>query len=511
MRSRGSCTPMGCKVGLTGRRIIILLAVFPAMTSGAVGQEVTSPQIIDPRPSYVVGFSELSSFELSPENRYIATSLPRLIVESLDADSLGFAHTYSAEEADSYAGKLIREQVDLARRALSSSVRQRDALLFDRAATDERIQRADDAVTEAREKLEALNRMEPAQVELADEKPVAFWDGLSLGRLLEPVGISGELAPDPESLQTIASSANLDLLIWGTLEEIASGYITVEFHAYSPNGGAASLERAGTTALTSDIGQEAEFVADEIAAAIVGRPWASVTVDTDVGDASIYVDGQLAGFGRASVRYLHPGDIPVEVTAPGYEKVQRTLSVGDRETAELDVVLQPVTARTVRVESAPADADVYVDSVWTGRTPISLTASDHPLVVRLRHDGYLESRFVLTTDSPDRIARALLPDTVVWADELAEKRGGFYRSLTWFVLSVPVTMILNGVYNSVLSAYPPDDGGELSPDNRISFARLGNITYWASWGSLLVNVGLAVNVGINLFDYLRVGEGAHNQ
>ncbi|MBU8912711.1 MAG: PEGA domain-containing protein, partial [Spirochaetales bacterium] len=244
-------------------------------------------------------------------------------------------------------------------------------------------------------------------------------------------------------------------------------------------------------------------------------PWGSVYVQTDVNDAAIFVDGELVGFRQASARYLSPGDVAIEVTATGYPTERRTARVTDRQTTEVVFQMEPVVRHVVRIESAPAGADVYADSVWAGRTPFELSVSDAPLVVRLRRDGYLESRFVLTSDSPDRVARALLPGSLSWAEEIAQKRDGFYRSLTWFVLSVPVTIILDGAFQSIESAYPSDDVYAALPaeerEKLVPFARLGNIFYFASGGAVLVNLGLLVNVGINLFEYLDVGEGAHNQ
>ncbi|MEE8441103.1 MAG: PEGA domain-containing protein, partial [Spirochaetia bacterium] len=411
----------------------------------------------------------------------------------------------------SYAESLIDRQAELALRALSAAVRQRDLLLFERNVTTDQRERADQTVTTARATLEGLELLDPSALELNSEKPLAFWSGRAAGRLLDAVPVNDELEPDPEGLAEIARGADLDLLIWGTVEEI-QGYLKVDFYAYSPYGAEIDLADAGTVALPSDIGREAEIIAGEIAAVLLGRPWGSVHVETNLDAAAIFVDGDLAGYGQASARYLSLGEVEVEVTANGYRTERRTVAVTDRQTTAIVLEMEQLVNRVVRIESAPAGADVYVDSVWAGRTPLQLNVPDGQSVVRLRRDGYLESRFVLTGDGPDRVARVLLPGSLNWADEIRLKRGGFYRSLTWFVLSVPVTMILNGVYLSVQSAWPPPGVPvDVTPANLATFGQIGNIFYWASSGALLVNLGLLVNVGINLFEYIDVGEGAHNQ
>lgn len=494
------------------RRSVIAAFLMLLIADLGISQEQgVVPPVADPRDHYTVGFSQLSAPGLPAEYRYVASSLPRLVVDSLGADAEdGITHTYADSEVRGYASSLIDAQLQAAIRTLSGAVRERDDTFFNPAATADQRDRVDQAAADARAAVDQLRTLAPTDVHVAADKPLVFWDGRSTGRLLDPVELDDHFLPDPGSLDRIAHGADLDLLIWGIVEEIR-GYLKVDFYAYSPYQVGMDLSDAGTVALPSDIGQEAEIMAGAVASVLLGRPWGSVHVVTDVEDAAITVNGKLIGYREVRARYLEPGEATVEARAAGYRSVTHTVAIADREQAEVDVHLEPLVGRTVRIESAPADADVYVDSVWTGRTPTQLVVPDRPQTVVLRHEGYLESRFVLGSDTPDRVARVLLPGSLNWSDEIAAKRGEFYNSLSWFVLSVPVTMILNGVYQSVFGAYPPTDDGELPPETRISFARLGNIFYWASGGALLVNLGLLVNVGINLFEYLDVGEGAHNQ
>ena len=105
----------------------------------------------------------------------------------------------------------------------------------------------------------------------------------------------------------------------------------------------------------------------------------------------------------------------------------------------------------------------------------------------------------------------MLPDTIDWGAEIREKRDGFYGSFSWFVLSVPVVMLLNGAYQNVLAAFPRVDSGELTVTERTAFAQLGNILYWSYLGAALISGGLLVNTVISLLDYIAAGEGAHYQ
>jgi hypothetical protein len=151
-----------------------------------------------------------------------------------------------------------------------------------------------------------------------------------------------------------------------------------------------------------------------------------------------------------------------------------------------------------------------VDSVWVGETPLSYEFPPGNASVRFRKPGYLESRFVVGPDSPPVVSRALIRDDVDWTVELKQARDGFYQSFSLFVLSVPATIVLRGSYLNLENAIIAGNAS-LDTDRRNELVRRANSLYWASWGSFLVNAGLLVNVVINVIEYVRVGEGAHNQ
>ena len=266
-------------------------------------------------------------------------------------------------------------------------------------------------------------------------------------------------------------------------------------------------------------GLDAPLVAGETAKAppppppppLLGRPYATLEVVTGDPDAAVAVDEILRGFGSVRAPYLRAGSHRILVSASGRPSVAREVDLGAGDVRVERIELPAPTARTVRIQSSPAGADVYVDSVWVGTTPIEHDFPAESTIVRLRRDDYLESRFVVDGASPALVNRALLPASVDWSEEIRDRRDGFYSALTWFVVSVPVTLLLNGGFESVRGAFPPGDSDELSQDELERVARLGNILYWSSIGGVLVNVGLFANLLISIFDYIEVGEGSHNQ
>ena len=487
--------------GSSGLAVVLVCAVVARI--GALPEAVERALPAD-RTVFRVGIVELTGDVLSPEARVAAVTFPRLLYELLAKID---ERDLSDDELRAYASIRLRSAVLSAAGTLRAAVESRDRLLFAppptnpaaRAAAEEQRARADAAVRTAREQLDLLSATDPGQVPTPSRRPLEYWAGHTAGRLLEP-------GPDDRArhLSRLAESHDLDLLVWGTIHEIA-GYLAVDLFAYHR-----FLERsvpAGSTiARPEELGLDAQVVAREVALVMLGREYSTLEVATGDPAAAVTVNGVLRGFGRAEAPFLRPGPQDVRVQVDGRTAARTVeLAPGERRLEEIEP--PSLAARAIRLRSSPPGADVYADSVWIGRTPLEHEFPVTPTIVRLRHEGYLESRFVVDGSSPDIVSRAMLRDTIDWSVELRDRRDEFYQALTWFVVSVPVTILLHGGYESVRGVWSQD----LAPPERQRLGRLGNIFYWSAIGSGLVNAGLFVNLLISIFDYIQVGEGPHNQ
>ena len=534
------------------RRLVLLVAGILALcaVSGVADTEVgasdpladdlarptsLSPIVAEalppPREAFTVGIAELSTSDTSAEARVAAVTFPRLLYENLSRID---SRDLTTEELVAYARRRREQALEEAATRLQAAVEARDRLLFDREVTENRVSASTQAVDEARSLVEALRDTDLAAVPADDARPLRFWDGHAEGRLVgapggaergdaavpavQTGGLSSSSAEAPahghgrRELRRTAREQELDLLIFGVVETLPSrdtDYLAVDIYAYHRFMDTVT-SIGGTISLPEELGLEAPVVAREAASALLGRSFASLVVRA-AADAAITVDGELVGYGEASVPYLRPGTHELVAQAAGYEPVRREveLEAGDERKEVLELATR--TVRTLRLRSSPGGADVYADSVWVGTTPLEVELPPEPTVIRVHRPGYLESRFVVDRETPDAVTRALLPDSINWSNELRTARDDFYQSLTWFVLSVPVTMLLNGGYEAVRGAFPPEGSEALDPADAASLGRLGNLLYWSSMGSLMVNVGLFANLIITIFDYVAVGEGPHNQ
>lgn len=458
-----------------------------------------------PREEFRVGFAELQTASLPPERRFIAATFPRLLYEELRTSK---SRLLSRVELNAYLSQRIADARESAGRRLTAAVDARDLLLFRPEVTAEQRERAQHEVLQARAEFQALEDANISATE-GQERPVAFLSEVESGRLLPPIQFAQGRVPVSSAVHATAEESDLDYLIFGLAEEQA-GYTIVDIYGYHRFLESVEL-LTRTTRLSEEVGEDAPAVADEMASLLLGREWATLLVVSERPDAAIRVNGELVGFGRAEVRYAKPGEYSVSARVAGFERVteQIALSSGERTVVTLEFLRSEGQRTTLR--SSPTGADVYVDSLWVGRTPLVYPFPSGSSVVHIRSAGYLESRFMVDAESPPVISRALLTEQIDWTVELREQRDEFYRALGYFVLSVPVTVLLWGGYQNVLGTRASPDLSLLPPQEDARLVQLGNTFYWSALGGFAVNTGLFINMIINLLDYVAVGEGAHNQ
>ncbi len=114
----------------------------------------------------------------------------------------------------------------------------------------------------------------------------------------------------------------------------------------------------------------------------------SISINSDIPDAKIYIDGEEIATTPETITGLTPGKYTVEVKLDGYEDWSEIIEVeADKENA-LTVTLQ-MKAGTIMIESEPTNARLYLDGKDVGKaseTIKSILPGKHLLEARL--DGY---------------------------------------------------------------------------------------------------------------------------
>lgn len=202
------------------------------------------------------------------------------------------------------------------------------------------------------------------------------------------------------------------------------------------------------------------------------QPVGAIQVTTNPAGATVTLDGLDPRTAPYTYQNVAPGPHTLMATLDGYEPLSRSVVVTSGATAQatLTLVRVPTTVGSLHVTSTPAGADIYLDGVYRGPSPITiggLSTGTHTILLRLAgYQEYTVSTTVVagqTTELP--VALAALPPTVGSMDVVSYPAGasvfldGSYRGQTSpnDALDIPnlppgdhaLVLSLDGYYNYV--------------------------------------------------------------
>ena len=93
-------------------------------------------------------------------------------------------------------------------------------------------------------------------------------------------------------------------------------------------------------------------------------------------------------------------------------------------------------------------------------------------------------------------------DGLVYTDRFELEKSAFYQSLGWFIVSLPVTLLSYGTFNSYQSLLDTLSAAEWSREkNSLTFGYFGTQTIF--WISATVSISLATNSIVRLIRYIK--------
>ncbi|MDD1681330.1 MAG: PEGA domain-containing protein [Methanoregula sp.] len=119
-------------------------------------------------------------------------------------------------------------------------------------------------------------------------------------------------------------------------------------------------------------------------------PYGTIYVESSPPGAIIYVNGANHGHSPATITNLYPGTYTIKAELAGFEDFTTTTTISGPTRSPVYFTMVPDnTGNGLYVVSTPSKADVYLDGVPKGVTPlmlISTTPGSHAILVRL--SGY---------------------------------------------------------------------------------------------------------------------------
>ena len=146
---------------------------------------------------------------------------------------------------------------------------------------------------------------------------------------------------------------------------------------------------------------------------------AALFVSSEPRSAEVRIDGVPVGVsGVLDVIGLQPGRYELEVRLDGFLPDVRTVDLRSGDTRFVHVVLTEVAGGSIRVTSVPS-ARVYLDGVYAGESPVTLTSLPGDRAVRVERPGFQGASFGVGVRNfrvhrIDAILEPLSPTVLVW-------------------------------------------------------------------------------------------------
>ena len=467
---------------------------FAVVSLLPVYADAVTVTVRDTREFWRIGFGVFDVDGAASEFAFLGRSVPLLLRERLSEID---AHTITPAERRTYARSLVDAEIVREGRRLTDAVQRRDGAYFgtgDEAARERTRLAAREDIRAARERIALLEEMSLDDVEIPSTKPIRMVQGES------------GLLPAVVFPERTSREHDLDLIVFGTIEMLGE-YVFVDATAYSTLAGKVVASEYDVV-LPTEIEDAVADIADRLADFVAGRDWGDIVVRTGDRSVRVFLNDRHVGYGDTTVRFLETGLHTVRIVHHGAPAVVRTVTLDHREQLVLDLEYPTVVTEPVTIESIPPGASVYQNAVYVGVTPIAIPTPwkvDH---IRLTNEGYRDSQFLLTPDSPATVSRALTIDDFDAEQRLTDRRNAFYRSLGHFVLSVPVPIVLFGVYRDYLTVFSATEGSS-TISGREDIARTGLTAYYGGWVSVGLSGALLFRAVRDLVRYISVGEAYH--
>jgi hypothetical protein len=236
---------------------------------------------------------------------------------------------------------------------------------------------------------------------------------------------------------------------------------------------------------------------------ILGRSWSSLLFDLEPKASNIVVRNENGQVIHKDYEYLNAGTYSIEINKQGYNTEYSTATIQEFETKSINIVLNKKSESIVSLQSFPSGADLYSGATWIGKTPLLFNKPIIPALLTLKLEGYNDSRYIYEDES-GRDLQIFLHSTFVLNDMVIKnKRNNFYKSFSYFLLSLPVSMLSFGMSSDYGYAYNREV--LLLPNSSESDRLMSLSTTWYNvyLSSLYINIILFVNTVFDLVEYIK--------
>jgi hypothetical protein len=225
-------------------------------------------------------------------------------------------------------------------------------------------------------------------------------------------------------------------------------------------------------------------------------PPAGIIVTAEPEDAMITVNQRFAGRGESELIERNAGPVSVEVFADNHESYADKIELAPEMLTELSVRLPALPVVGVTIDTTEP-AVIYQGSLYIGAAPFSLTAprdSWMSLMAETSDKKSTSTAFIVNNN-----AIRLNPTVPPKQNAVDKARRGFYGAWGRFWIALPLTLVLNAMASSYVSAYNTPLG--VRTEEEYNTAR--NFQY-ATIGAAIITGTFGLEFALRLVYYVYV-------
>jgi hypothetical protein len=339
-------------------------------------------------------------------------------------------------------------------------------------------------VDEARKALAATYEppIPKAAASAAAPRTTALWKDHEAGKLAEA---------DPRSPADAAVAQKLSLLLCGSVESAAGGYLLVSVLLWDAELGRIVLDRREFARPEDPAPAE---LAEEIRDYVAGSPYGRLAIAPVPASAALAINGTESE--ERTVYVFEPSRIEAEITAPGFLGVREAFDLAPGERKTYAPVLLPVERATVGVSVDPPGARLFLDGLPVGSAPLDLETGIGGALLRAEAPGFESERLLM---DPATASGTVFMKLAAATDDgssgrLARAKDAFYRSLGFLVLGMAGQALVRGMSEGLDTAAL--GSSDPSVETRAMLAKGLRI------GVLSITGLLGANAGWKLSDYI---------
>ena len=451
---------------------IIFFLVFSVSAAGALEKNTGNTDL------WHVCLFSLDGTKLSSEFSYLEDSIPFSMQNTLKYVEM---HSFTKKEKFLWLQRKKEEESIKVKKELSALYKKRDLLLFSGKMEDKV-----NVELEITRKKEDLRRLKLNTSDIPEDSINA------------EVTFEDSCIPVDE----IPNLKGYDQAVYGTLETI-DRWLFLSVSIYNYVTGENREIYAGLTD-PEDINNTADSVSAMVKEVVSGRTPPVLIVKGSPADAFFNLNGGEDYLAGSPVTDLTSGNYSLTVHRKGYEDEKKSIQLKEGENTKVEYSLKRKYSGFAVISTVPSGADMYMDSVWMGRSPLILEDPVLPSYLKVEKEGYISTGRMLEDKQDNKNISIILTPSKVKKDQIREnRRKKFYNSLGMFIVSLAVPVVSYGIssdygyaFNSSIQSYSiPDSESE-------RLMSMSNTWYSVYLGGMFVSASLFIDMAIKLGNYI---------